>query len=79
MPTIEIASFNSTGLGLNQADFDVAIIEEKKLESHRGLFYHFLRQQKGVIIHIGNLEFKDDKEGCFFAGLLLTGVLSQVT
>ena len=38
MPTIEIASINSTGLGLNQADFDIAIIEENKLESHRGLF-----------------------------------------
>jgi hypothetical protein len=66
MPTIEIASLNSTGLGLDQADFDVAIIEENKLESHRGLFYDLLRQQNGVIVHIGNPDFKDDKEGVFF-------------
>jgi hypothetical protein len=71
MPTIEIASINSTGLGLNQADFDVAIIEENKLESHRGLFYDLLRQQNGVIVHIGNPDFKDDKEGVFFAGQII--------
>lgn len=71
MPTIEIASFNSTELGLNQADYDVAIIEENKLESHRGLFYDLLRQQNGVIVHIGNPDFKDDKEGVFFAGQII--------
>ena len=71
MPTIEIASINSTGLGLNQADFYVAIIEENKLESHRGLFYDLLKQQDGVIIHIGNPDFKNDKEGGFFAGAIV--------
>ena len=71
MPTIEIASISSTRLGLNQSDFDVAIIEENKLESHRGLFYDFLRQQSGVIVHIGNPEYKDDKEGGFFAGAII--------
>lgn len=71
MPTIEIASINSKGLGLNQAEFDVAIIEENKLKSHRGLFYNLLRKQKGVIVHIGNPDFKDDKEGGFFAGRII--------
>ena len=71
MPTVEIASINSTGLGLNQADFDIAIIEESKLESHRGLFYDFLRQQKGVIIHIGNPDFKYNKKEGFFAGEII--------
>jgi hypothetical protein len=71
MPTIEIASINSTELGLDQAKFDVAIIEENKLESHRGLFYDLLRQQNGVIIHIGNPDIKDDKEGGFFAGQVI--------
>ncbi len=71
MPTIEIASINSTRLGLNQADFDVAIIEEDKLESHRGLFYDLLRQQNGVIVHIGNPNFKDDKESGYFAGAIV--------
>jgi len=71
MPTIEIASINSTGLGLNQADFEVAIIEENKLESHRGLFYDLLKKQNGVIVHIGNPDFKDEKEGGFFAGAIV--------
>lgn len=67
MPTIEIASINSLGLGLNQADFDVAIIEENILESHRGLFYNILLEQKGCIVHLGNPDFKKDKEGMYFA------------
>lgn len=71
MPTIEIASINATDLGLRQADFDVAVIEEAELISHRGLFYDLLRQQKGAIIHIGNPDSKDDKEGGFFAGEIL--------
>ena len=45
MPTIEIASINSTGLNLKSEDFKVAIIEENKLVSHRGLFYDFLKTQ----------------------------------
>ena len=68
MPTVEIASINSTGLGLNQADFEVAIIEDNKLKSHRGLFYDLLKKQNGVIVHIGNPKIKDDKESVFFAG-----------
>lgn len=68
MPTIEIASLNSNGLDLNQDDFDVAIIEENKLKSHRGLFYDFLLNQQGIIIHIGNPDLKTDKEGGYFAG-----------
>lgn len=71
MPTIEIASINSKGLGLNQADFGVAIIEENKLESHRGLFLGLLRKQDGTIVHIGNPDLKDDKELGYFAGELI--------
>ena len=71
MPTIEIASINATELRLNQADFDIAIIEENKLESHRGLFYELLKKQSGVIVHIGNPDFKDDKEGGYFAGAII--------
>lgn len=71
MPTIEIASIKSIGLGLNQSDFNIAIIEENKLISHRGLFYDLLRQQDGVIVHIGNPDFKDDDEGGFFAGAIV--------
>lgn len=71
MPTIEIASINSTGLDLNQGDFEVAIIEENKLESHRGLFYDFLLKQNGTITHIGNPDFKTDKKSGFFAGQIV--------
>ena len=71
MPTIEIISINSTGLELNQDDFDIAIIEEKKLISHRGLFYKELKKQNGVIIHVGNPDMKNDKDGGFFAGQII--------
>ena len=71
MPTIEIVSMNSSRLYLKQADFKVAIIEEDKLISHRGLFYKLLKKQKGVIVHIGNPDFKNDKEGGFFAGAIV--------
>ena len=71
MPTIEIVSVKSNGLLLDQNDFKVAIIEENKLESHRGLFFNFLINQKGTIIHIGNPDFKDEKEEGYFAGKLV--------
>lgn len=70
MPTIEIASIESEGLHLNEDDFKIAIIEETKLESHRGLFYDFLIKQKGTIVHIGNPEFKDGKD-IFFGNILI--------
>jgi hypothetical protein len=71
MPTIEIVSIKSLGLDLNQADFEVSLIEDNKLESHRGLFYSFLREQNGVIIHIGNPDLKYKNEGGFFAGQII--------
>ncbi len=70
MPTIEIVSIDSKGLYLNQSDFEVAIIEENKLISHRGLFYDFLKTQNGIIVHIGNPDLKYIKAG-FFAGLII--------
>ena len=71
MPTIEIASINSSGLDLRQEDYDVAIIEENRLVSHRGLFNEVLSKQDGSIIHIGNADLKNDKDGGFFAGQLI--------
>ena len=71
MPTIEIVSINCTGLNLEQEDFEIAIIKEDKLESHRGLFYDFLKVQTGVIIHLGNANFKFNKGNGFFAGELI--------
>lgn len=71
MPTIEIASINSTGLGLNQINFEITIIEESKLESHRGLFYELLRQQNGTIVHVGNPGFKNQKDSGFYANEII--------
>jgi hypothetical protein len=71
MPSIEIISINSKELHLKQTDFEVAIIESHKLETHRGLFYELFRKQSGTIIHIGNPEFKEEKEGCFFGGQII--------
>lgn len=68
MPTIEIVSINADRLGLRQADFSFAIIEENKLISHRGLFYEFLSKHSGVIVHIGNPEFRGDKDHGYYAG-----------
>ena len=71
MPTIEIISVNASTLSLNQADFNVAIIEENELISHRGLFEEILQLQKGVIVHIGNPSIKLDAAGAFFASALV--------
>jgi hypothetical protein len=71
MPTIEIASINASHLGLTQDDFKVAIIEEDKLISHRGLFYDDLSQHQGTIVHIGNPDLKSEKDVGYFAGKLI--------
>lgn len=70
MPTIEIISVDSD-IDINQKDFEVAIRVDKRLESHRGLFYDFLIKQNGTMIHIGNPEFKNEEDGGFFAGAII--------
>lgn len=71
MPTIEIVSINSKQLNINQFNFKLAIREEHKLESHRGLFYDFLLKNEGTILHLGNPEFVEGSKGGFFAGELI--------
>ncbi|WP_282014630.1 hypothetical protein [Marinifilum flexuosum] len=71
MPTIEIVSVNAKNVNLNQSKFDIAIIEENKLIGHRGLFDKFLADKHGTMVHLGNPEFKDNKEGCFFANAII--------
>lgn len=68
MPTIEIVSVNAKALNLRQGDFNLTILEEDKLESHRGLFYHYLLKQQGTIIHIGNPSIKYNESEGYFAG-----------
>lgn len=71
MPTIEIISIDNKALGIDQEEFRFAIIEEAELISHRGLYYDFLRKYQGAILHIGNPEFRNDKDGGFFGGDLI--------
>ncbi len=71
MPTIEIISIDNIKLGIDQENFGFAINEEPELISHRGLYYDFLRKYKGTILHIGNPEFKTDKDGGFWGGDLI--------
>ena len=71
MPTIEIVSVGANKLKLNQINYKIALIEENKLESHRGLFYDWLIEQEGIMVHLGNPDFKEDKVGGFFAGQII--------
>jgi hypothetical protein len=71
MPTIEIASLNSSELNLDPGTFKVTIIENNTLESHRCLFYDFLIKQSGVIVHIGNPNLPSAADGGFFAGKII--------
>lgn len=71
MPTIEIISINSPKININQQEFEIAIIEEQKIESHRALFNDFIKQFQGTIFHLGNPYFINDKEGVFFAGQII--------
>ena len=71
MPTIEIASIQAAGIELKQSDFEISILKENKMNSHRGLFDVVLRKEEGVIFHLGSPELKDDKKGGYFAGELI--------
>ena len=71
MPTIEIASLNSSKLDLDPAAFKVAIIQEGTLESHRSVSYDFLIKQPGVIVHIGNPDLQSTTGGGFSAGQII--------
>ncbi|RKD87768.1 hypothetical protein [Mangrovibacterium diazotrophicum] len=71
MPSIEIVSIGTDKLGLPQADFEIAIIEENRLIGHRGLFNDFLKNKIGVMIHLGNPDLRNEKEYGFFAGQII--------
>ena len=71
MPTIEIISVNANRKILRQEDYDIALIEEDKLVSHRSIFYECLKTLNGIMVHIGNPDMKYDKEYGFFAGKII--------
>ncbi len=60
MPTIEIAIFEADVFEINQDDFEMAIIMDPILESHRALFIDEIEHHVGTILHLGNPEFKGD-------------------
>ena len=70
MPTIKIVSIGAKKLGLNAPDFSLAIIEESVLKSHRDLFNDFLSKHSGIIVHLGDPDFKKD-QSFFFADELI--------
>jgi hypothetical protein len=65
MPTLEIVSFDAIGLNIEKNNFEFYIVEENELKSHRGLFYDYLMEQKGVILHLGNPDQKSDDYFCW--------------
>ena len=71
MPSIEIVCIGVEKIGLNQDDFEIAIIEENQLIGHRGLFNDIFKNQNGVMIHIGNPNLKNDKDYFFYAGQII--------
>lgn len=76
MPTIEIVSLDAKMPILNQNDYDIAIIEESELRTHRALFDGFLRDKSGLMVHLGNPDMKSDKEGGFWAGKIINWEVS---
>ena len=72
MPSIEIISIDSDNSIYQEENYKFAIqVQNDKIESHRGLFYDFLKNLKGTIIHLGNSEFKKSQNEGFFAGNLI--------
>ena len=71
MPTIEVISLGADKIFLDQESYEIAIIEETELRSHRSLFVNFLKDKTGVIVHIGSPCFINDKDSGFFAGEII--------
>lgn len=69
MPTIEVISVDSKNVHIKQSDFIIAIKKNTKLKSHRSLFYDYLIEQNGIIIHLGDPSMIH--EYVFFAGDLI--------
>jgi hypothetical protein len=70
LPTIELVSLGNTEVvKFEEGRYPFQVIQETKLESHRGLFNDYLLNQKGVILHLGNIDSKED--GFYFASDLI--------
>ena len=71
MPTIEIVSLNAEKPFIDEDQYDFAIIEETHLVSHRALFSDFLASKNGIMLHLGNPDFRYEKDGPFFGSELI--------
>ena len=71
MPTIEIISLNAKSTFVKHENYEFAILEETTLASHRALFNQYISDKKGIILHLGNPEFKHETDGAFFASELI--------
>jgi hypothetical protein len=76
VPTLEIISFEAIALNINKNDFEFNIIEENLLKSHRKLFYNYLRKKKGIILHLGNPNQKNE-DFCFANHLLSPNIITE--
>ena len=70
MPTIEIAIFESEEIKIDPNDYRMAIQIDNKLISHRGLFIDELRGKNGVMLHLGNEDFKNNDGGFWGSDLI---------
>lgn len=71
MPTIEIISINANAIPELPLYGSFAYILERELISHRGLFQKIFDKLEGYIVHLGNKEFEHDKDGPWFAGMIM--------
>lgn len=70
MPTIEIAIYESKKIEIDKDEFRMAILKDDKLISHRGLFINEFENKSGVMLHLGNEEFKN-YDGLFWGNELI--------
>lgn len=71
MPTIELISLNAGTIPQLPSYSSFAYIVEPDLVSHRGLFQHIFDRCKGYIVHLGNKEFENNKDGFWYAGRIM--------
>ncbi|MGB1243366.1 MAG: hypothetical protein ACPG49_12635 [Chitinophagales bacterium] len=60
MPTIEIPIYECKDLQIDTSQFKMAILIDHELVGHRGSFMEEFKGKKGMMLHLGNPEFKGD-------------------
>lgn len=70
MPTVEIAIFDADKVEIDLNDYRMAIRVDHKLSSHGGLFVDEFDGQDGVMLHLGNEDFKEEDFGFWGSDLI---------